>query len=100
MDKKCIVCDKMFYAQRATAKFCSASCRVKYSRQVADEPVVATEVAEEKVGSTDNEWFESAKHKTQAEIEEHYTLANFPPLSYHSSGGGGAGTSSPPRTRN
>lgn len=29
---KCLVCNKMFEAKRATAKFCSGACRLKYNR--------------------------------------------------------------------
>jgi len=32
----CLNCNKLFKAKRNDAKFCSASCRVKYSRTVTD----------------------------------------------------------------
>jgi len=40
MDKQCLVCQKTFHAERATAKFCSATCRKAYSRDVQDETSV------------------------------------------------------------
>ena len=45
----------------------------------------------------DNEWSHSACYKTQAEIEAHYTLANFP--NKKTRYGSGAGSLSPyPKT--
>ena len=39
-----------------------------------------------------SEWIDSKENKTQQEIEEHYTLENFPrKAKYHSAGGGGTG---------
>jgi hypothetical protein len=92
MEKKCLVCDKPFNAKRETAKFCSPTCRVKYSRQVNEDPTPAIETPH----IEDTGWFNSAENKTQEEIENHYTLANFPCRQrYHSSGGGGTGSLSP-----
>lgn len=90
MEKKCVVCDKMYFAKRATSKFCSATCRKAYSRSVDDEPVVQEETKLE-----DDEWFNCAETKTQEEIEAHFTLENFPPVTYHTTGGGGRGSRSP-----
>lgn len=41
----------------------------------------------------------SAETMTQAEIEAHYTLENFPPIKYYSSGGGGQGSLTPPKSK-
>jgi|SRR5947207_15075563 len=90
MDKKCLVCDRMFFAQRADAKCCNAKCRKAYSRQAHEEPVVQA-----KQEPTNDDWFNSAETKTQAEIEAHYTLENFPPVKYYSVNGGGSGSYSP-----
>lgn len=122
MLKKCIVCDREFNAKRDTAKFCGPVCRVRYSRQIDDDVVVAPTVIDTIVpkglgkrifmGALDrgykcpkcgfdmyfpeNEWSHSACHKTQEEIETHYTLNNYPfKARYHSSGGGGSGSLSP-----
>jgi hypothetical protein len=92
MDKNCTVCDKVYHAERSTSKFCSAACRKAYSRDIKDVPVV---VKQPKVVKPVNEWLNSAETKTQEEIEGHYTLANFPLVKYHSSGGGGSGSRSP-----
>lgn len=35
---KCLKCDKEFEAQRSSAKFCSAKCRVEFNRAVGVEP--------------------------------------------------------------
>lgn len=35
---KCLKCDKEFEAQRSSAKFCSAKCRVDFNRAVGVEP--------------------------------------------------------------
>ena len=105
MDKNCTVCAKVFSAKRSTAKFCSVACKLKYNRDIKDD----TEITQSKpvsavqkcpkcgFGQYDptNEWSHSACFKTQEEIEEHYTLANFPSVKYHSSGGGGSGSRSP-----
>jgi hypothetical protein len=93
MDKKCLVCDKMYHAERSTSKFCSAKCRKAYSRDIKDEPEVEVKTVQQVVPK--NEWDNSAETKTQAEIEEHYTLANFPPVKYYSQNGGGSGSRSP-----
>jgi hypothetical protein len=85
MDKRCTVCDKMFYAQRATAKFCNATCRKRYSRDVNDDPIIEPAI-------------EQPEHKipqTQEEIEAYYTLKNFPRVKYYSLNGGGQGSYSP-----
>lgn len=48
---------------------------------------------------TNDDWTNSAQTKTQAEIEAHYTLHNFPRNKYYSLNGGGSGALSPyPRT--
>lgn len=88
MDKRCSVCDDVFHATRATAKFCSVKCRVAYNRQVDQEPYTKS------AGEVD-EWVNSAETKTQEEIEAHYTLANFPLVKYYSLNGGGSGAYSP-----
>lgn len=91
MDKQCLVCQKTFNAKRATAKFCSTKCRVAFNR---------VEELDKQEPVKENEWLNSAETKTQAEIEAHYTLANFPPRGkYYSSGGGGSGSLAPyPKT--
>lgn len=95
MEKKCIICDKPFNAKRSTAKFCSPTCRKAYSRQI-DDDVTLNDTLKNNV--TD-EWLNCAETKTQAEIEEHFTLANFPCRArYYGSGGGGSGSLSPYRT--
>lgn len=81
MDKNCLVCNNMYYAKRSTSKFCSAVCRVKYSRTD----------TEQQPGTTQ----EAKKPMTQAEIESYYTLKNFPPVKYYSLNGGGNGSYSP-----
>jgi len=121
MDKKCAVCDKMYFAKRKDSIYCSSSCRKKASRSVAGsvaettesikQSVVAVEqvakqvekdkaqllveqVEAERVESED--WKNSAEKKTQAEIKEHYSLKNFPSRPrYYSANGGGAGGFSP-----
>lgn len=55
------------------------------------KPESKLELAMYNANGTPNEWFHSACHKTQAEIEAHYTLANFPPVKY----GSGRGSLSP-----
>lgn len=95
MDKECVTCGKLFAAKRSTAKFCSAACKMKYTRLNEDPTTLSQDVSEEQ----DDEWFESAKHKTQEEIEAHYTLANFPNRArYYSGNGGGSGALSPYRS--
>lgn len=81
MDKKCITCNSMFYAVRETAKYCSSACRVKQSRQ--------SDIEQPKSDS------KRLREMTQAEIEEHYTLKNYPPVKYYSLNGGGSGSYSP-----
>lgn len=88
MDKQCVVCKNMYLAKRATSKFCSATCRVKYSRDVKTEIIPKPKQVIE-------------KHipQTQEEIEEHYTLKNYPLNKYYSVNGGGSGSYSPyPKT--
>lgn len=103
MDKRCTVCDKVYFAKRSTSKFCSATCRKAYSRDIRDDPEIG--VKSEKcsdcflelgvVCNKHNPWFNSAETKTQAEIEEHYSLKNFPRVKYYSQNGGGSGALSP-----
>lgn len=97
MDKNCVVCDKKYFAKRSSSKFCSAACRVKFSRDAKDDPIVETKrsISESPVVDKDSEWFNSAETKTQVEIEAHYTLKNFPRAKYYSLNGGGAGALSP-----
>jgi hypothetical protein len=91
--KTCRVCNDEYYAKRATSRFCSTRCRVKYNRDnteemkdpvISKEPKVLNEPAQERKIPT-----------TQEEIEAYYTLANFPPVKYHSATGGGSGSHSP-----
>lgn len=84
MDKKCTVCDKMYFAKRADSKFCTPACRKRSSRMGDDlKPETKDEQPAEK------------KPMTQEEIEAHYTLKNFPPVKYYSTNGGGNGSYSP-----
>lgn len=87
MEKKCVVCEKVYFAKRATSKFCSSTCRSRFSRDIGTEPITQEAPA--------GDWANSAGTKSQAEIEAHYTLANFPPVKYHSTNGGGSGSYSP-----
>jgi len=89
MDKMCVICQKMYHAKRADSKYCSAACRKAASRQVSEEPVAKV------VPKPVDEWANSAETKTQAEIEEHYSLKNFPRVKYYSQNGGGSGALSP-----
>lgn len=100
MDKTCLVCNKKFLAKRNTAQFCSASCRVKFSRQVGDDPTLAKlfngRLTKDEPDIKDSPWYNSKETKTQEEIEAHYTLENFPcPAKYYSVNGGGSGLNSP-----
>ncbi len=96
MDKKCLVCDKVFFAKRSTAKFCNDTCRKAYSRDIKDDPVIKFKRSNHSETDEKNEWLNSAENKTQEEIEAHYTLKNFPSKAkYYSSGGGGSGAISP-----
>lgn len=98
MDKSCTVCDKKYSAKRSTSKFCSGACRVKFSRDIKDDPIIKLKRPTLSQSETNekNEWFNSAENKTQEEIEAHYTLKNFPSKAkYYSSGGGGSGAVSP-----
>lgn len=80
MDKQCTVCGKLYSAKRATSKFCSAACRVRYSRDIQDDPII------ESVKVPTDDWHNSAETKTQAEIEAHYTLEKFPSVVYNIGG--------------
>jgi len=97
MDKKCIVCDDMFYAKRNTATFCSATCRVKYSRQVDDTSVKSDVTLNKPNTDVDAEGFPLDHTKfTQGQVEQYYTLERFPSrLRYYSAAGGGSGSLSP-----
>lgn len=70
----------MYFAKRATSKFCSSNCRVKYNRGI-EEP---------KIGQVSK-----PKEMTQTEKEEYYTLKNFPAVHYTSSANGGTLRRSP-----
>lgn len=98
MDKKCLVCDKMYIAKRADSKFCSSACRKAYSRQVNEDPKVVPSKTVVPKEVSDNEWFNSAETKTQAEIEEHYTLKNFPCNIVYTISGRGTSRSPYPRS--
>lgn len=107
MDKKCLVCDDMYLSKRADSRYCSNKCRKAATRQVDNTPVVVTDnkknvtdnIKCDKCGygnyNPANEWSHSACHKTQSEIEAHYTLRNFPKAKYYSLNGGGSGALSP-----
>ena len=121
MDKTCIICQKQFHAKRATAKFCSATCRKAYSRDIKEgaapikkpiqsvhpkdryimkknytKQLVAFCVKCEYELDLDDEWSHAFCWKTAEEREAHYTLKNFP-LRYY--GGGNTWRRSPyPKT--
>lgn len=101
MDKKCIICNNQFFAKRTDAKFCSASCRVKYSRQVTDDPVMLVlDTKDQPTGDlngVDAEGFPLDHTKfTQEQVEAYYTLERFPSNNrYYSLNGGGSGSVSP-----
>lgn len=125
MDKKCVVCEKMYFAKRKDSIYCSSSCRKKASRSVAGSVAERTESIKQNVADTkqtteqvakqiekdkaqllaeqveaerieSEDWKNSAETKTQAEIEEHYSLNNFSTRHrYYSANGGGAGSFSP-----
>lgn len=93
MIKKCVVCNREFNAKRDTAKFCGPSCRVKYSRQIDETPEI---IADTETSITDDDWFNCAETKTQQEIEQHFTLANYPcNARYYGVTGSGYGSLSP-----
>lgn len=92
MEKRCQVCNKVFFAKRITGKFCSAACRVKASRDVSDESPIIVPIEK---APTENEWLNSAETKTLEERLAHYTLKNFPARKYYSLNGGGSGAYSP-----
>lgn len=86
----------------AKGKWCSDKCRKAYARNSDIQPGQNSENVRlnpdktqlghvETDNSDKNEWFNSAETKTQAEIEEHYTLRNFPRVKY----GTGTGSYSP-----
>jgi len=111
----------MYLAKRTTSKYCSEKCRKQANRDIDDDisvpsvtlnaaPVTLFHAAHYKTKNNknlcnectyeldiNNEWSHSACYKTQDEIEAHYTLENFPNITYHSSGGGGTGTIAPPK---
>jgi|GEM_PF-6685055 len=87
-------------------RWCSDKCRMSYKRTFEDNPAPIhnpNKVEPEQNPNTicptcdyanydpNDEWSHSACHKTQLEIEAHYTLKNFPRLKY----GSGAGSYSP-----
>lgn len=86
---KCAGCGNNFEAKTKRALFCSDKCRASFNRTKSITPL------EEKEPSG---WENSAENKTQAEIEAHYTLENFPVeprAKYYSANGGGSGANSP-----
>lgn len=87
-------------------KWCSDKCRMAYKRTFgkAAEPEHLPEQklpeheqiqAERTNPNKPEDWRNSAETKTKAEIEAHYSSANFPVPKYHSVNGGGAGSYSP-----
>ncbi len=103
---KCVNCNKEFEAKTKRALFCSDKCRAAFNRakenlvEAAEQvekdkaQLLVEQVEAERVESED--WKNSAEKKTQAEIEEHYSLKNFPSRPrYYSANGGGAGGFSP-----
>lgn len=94
MDKHCIKCDSIYHAERSTSKFCSVACRVKNTRDLLDEEQqsVVSAQPQDKPGLRVEP---GLKKMTQEEIEQHYTLKNYPPVKYYSLNGGGSGSYSP-----
>lgn len=79
--RKCQNCNADFKTRLELLKYCSPKC-MKLAVQSKAPP--------------SSEWLDSAETKTQAEIESHYTLENFPMSArYYSANGGGTGALSP-----
>jgi hypothetical protein len=121
----CNYCGEEYEAKRKSSLFCSTVCRVNAGRDKTKEfealPVEKQfDQVEQRVGFaidrtrafTDEEQEkvnklpramrylamarpDSGSTMSQAEIEKHYQSSNYPALKYHSSGGGGAGSSLP-----
>lgn len=94
MNKTCTNCGKPI----PRGKWCSDKCRMAYRRAFTGKEAPVFKDAIKETTKIENEWFNSATTRTQAEIEAHYTLESFPMLArYYSANGGGSGAISPYR---
>lgn len=86
-----------------SGRWCGDKCRMAFKRsfgkaeQLPEQKAPEHEhsVAEQGKANKPEDWADSANTKTQAEIEAHYTLANFPRVKYYTQNGGGSGSYSP-----
>lgn len=73
------------------SKWCSDGCRKDYNRAEKTDKKENGQAGKKKTDKSIN----TADWMTQEQIEEHYTLKNYPPVKYYSLNGGGAGSYSP-----